>query len=74
MYVELECTYCGFKWEESVSTKAEIDEMACIHGNCGDTNLKVRDVARTKIDYYQGSPPFQDDIARYFGNIYGRSE
>lgn len=59
MYVELECVYCGFKWEENVSSKQEIEEMLCIKGDCKDSNLKVRDV-RAKVDYYQGSPPFQE--------------
>jgi len=69
MKIELECTYCGKKWEATAYNKQMIEAMSC--SKCGDSNLKVRDRAVSKIDtyttkettvskvdYYQGCPPF----------------
>jgi transcription elongation factor Elf1 len=71
MKIELECTYCGKKWEATVYNKQMIEAMSC--SKCGDSNLKVRDLAVAKIDtystkenavskvdYYQGCPPFPE--------------
>jgi hypothetical protein len=73
--VELECTYCGAKWEDYVTSKADVERKICAKKGCGCSTLVVRDLAK-KIDYYQGCPPFQEelDISKYFGNIYGRSD
>lgn len=56
MRVELECTYCGKKWEKIAYNKQSIESEVC--SRCKDTNLKVRDLDTTKVDYYQGCPPF----------------
>lgn len=56
MTVELECTYCGHKWEKTVYNKQSIENEKCPH--CGDSTLKVRDASTSKIDAYKGSPPF----------------
>lgn len=77
MEVELECMYCGHKWTNIVRNQAQIEAMVCEKRGCGHSTLKVRDMAK-KIDYYQGSPPFEEkvelELSKYFGNIYGRSD
>lgn len=57
MKVSMECTYCGHQWTETVYNRDSIENKRCTHGNCRHTELKVRDLS-SKIDYYQGSPPF----------------
>ena len=57
MRIQLECHYCGHKWEDTVFNKSAIEGMRCRNGNCNDSNLTVRDLA-AKVDYYQGCPPF----------------
>jgi hypothetical protein len=54
--VELECMYCGHKWEQTVYNKQTVENSWC--PKCKDSNLKVRDLAAAKIDTYAGSPPF----------------
>lgn len=61
MKVQIECTYCGHKWTETVYQKSSVENMTCIWGNCKDSNLIVRDMSVGKIDYYAGSPPFPED-------------
>lgn len=56
MIVELTCKYCGKKWERHVYTKSTLSRERCTR--CGDRNLTAKDVDNSKIDYYQGSPPF----------------
>lgn len=56
MNVELECAYCGYKWDKTAYNKSSIESEKCPH--CGDTNLKVRDANVAKIDAYKGCPPF----------------
>jgi NAD-dependent SIR2 family protein deacetylase len=56
MRVELECTYCGHKWEKTAYNKESIESEVCPH--CKDSTLKVRDLSTSKVDYYKGSPPF----------------
>jgi hypothetical protein len=58
MHIEVECTYCGHKWRDNVLTQSEMVSLRCVNGRCFDSNLKVRDLSKTKVDYYQGSPPF----------------
>jgi transcription elongation factor Elf1 len=58
MKVSLECTYCGHKWIETVYNQRSIEDKVCPNGNCRHKELKVKDLS-SKIDYYQGSPPFQ---------------
>lgn len=57
----LECMYCGNKWEENYIYPSDMPKCK----QCGDKNIKVRDNARDKIDYYQGSPPFPKDDDGY---------
>lgn len=57
--------YCGYKWVETLYNKQSLEGKTCIHGNCKDKNLIVRDVT-SKIDYYQGCPPFQPKLDKSF--------
>jgi 5-methylcytosine-specific restriction endonuclease McrA len=56
MKLEFECTYCGHKWNKTAYDKQSVEDEKC--PKCKDLTLKVRDVQVSKIDYYQGSPPF----------------
>lgn len=60
MKVEFECTYCGYRWVEEIWNKDTISSKVCKKGNCRTKNLLARDLQATKVDYYQGSPPFQE--------------
>ena len=51
---KFECLYCGKTWENDfIPMKSSCDK-------CGDTSIRVTDQNATKIDYYEGSPPFPD--------------
>jgi hypothetical protein len=56
MDVQLECRYCGYIWEKTVYNRSTVEKEACL--KCKDTNLNVRDLAKTKVNTYAGSPPF----------------
>lgn len=60
MIVELECTYCGKKWQIQSVNQAQIESSKCI--KCGDSSLKIRDASKSKIDYYEGCPAFPDKL------------
>lgn len=55
---ELICTYCGNSWEINY-TPQEI--IYC--GKCQDSGIRVKNIASERIDYYAGSPPFEEDDA-----------
>lgn len=59
MIVQLECCYCGYKWEKIVYNKQSVEDEKC--PKCSDTSLIVRD-ATAKIDPYKGCPSFPDKI------------
>lgn len=59
MLIELTCKYCNKKWERNVYVRSSISTERCTR--CGDRNLTARDLKETKIDYYEGAPPFQKD-------------
>ena len=56
MKIDLECTYCGLKWQMEAQSRTEIELLYCLV--CKDISLKVRDHSKSGIDYYAGSPPF----------------
>lgn len=56
MKVQLECMYCGNKWDKIAHTKQSIESETC--PKCNDSSLKVRDHQASKIDTYKGCPPF----------------
>lgn len=64
MIVDIECTYCGKKWSRLIYARESLDSEKC--SKCNDKNLKVRDQAKSKIDYYGGSPPFPVEMADIF--------
>lgn len=51
---ELICWYCDFSWQ---TNHIIASNLYC--SQCKDTNIKVVDLHRTKIDTYGGSPPFE---------------
>lgn len=57
MEVLLICKYCNNKWTRNLYTGAVVDEK-CIQ--CGDMNLDVKELAKTKIDGYVGCPAFPE--------------
>ena len=60
---ELTCNYCNFQWTQEYVNRAYI---SC--GKCKDSNIKVVDVKREKVDYYAGSPPFPEEEEENVGN------
>lgn len=56
MIVSLTCTYCDHYFTRYVPKKSELNNAYCI--KCGDSNLKIRDLALSKQDYYSGAPEF----------------
>lgn len=56
MRIELECTYCGRKWEMEIYNRLQVQGVKC---KCGHTKLRSKDMAG-KVDYYKGCPPFPD--------------
>ncbi len=59
MILEIECLYCGYKWERNVYMRTSMDNEKCL--KCKDSHLKVRDMNDVKVNYYLGSPDFPSD-------------
>lgn len=56
MRVSIECKYCGCKWEDNIYNTSD---KTCDNGNCNSKNLIFKEItSNSKIDYYQGAPPF----------------
>lgn len=71
--VELECMYCGNKWQRLCRSKEEIEAQKC--NNCGDSTLKVRDASTAKMNYYAGSKPFPEKSKEVnWDDFYGSSD
>lgn len=56
MDIKLTCTYCDHETVKQVYSIHDLDNETC--NKCGDRNLVIKDLAKTKIDTYRGSPPF----------------
>lgn len=54
MQIEATCEYCGHRWEIRPIERI----ITC--PICKDKNVKIKDLSKHKIDYYQGSPPFKN--------------
>jgi hypothetical protein len=55
MLLKLICTYCGYTWLRQAYSKDVVNSLVC--AKCNDKNIIAKD-AESKIDYYQGCPPF----------------
>lgn len=68
MKVELECTYCAFKWMENIYNQSSLAGKIC--PKCKDKNLKARDI-ESKTNYYEGAPefPVKLEIDNSWGNL-----
>lgn len=53
--IRLICLYC----DHSMDIDYQPSEFT-VCGKCGDYNLRMVDLKKSKIDYYRGSPPFPD--------------
>lgn len=62
MKISLECTYCGHKWVVEVYNRDSLNNKTCTHGNCRHRRLIAKDLLTSKIDYYEGSPPFSLEL------------
>jgi hypothetical protein len=56
MILALECLYCGHKWEKNAYNAISLESERC--PRCKDSNLKVKELSKSKVDYYVGCPPF----------------
>ena len=62
----LTCLYCNHKWERNLYMGDAFEEKC---GKCGDSNIDVKDLAKTKIDGYLGCKPFPDkEVKEESGN------
>jgi DNA-directed RNA polymerase subunit RPC12/RpoP len=56
MDVEIICKYCGHRTEKHIYSAASLEGIKC--SVCGDKEMSVKDLSKTKIDTYAGAPPF----------------
>lgn len=69
MQLLLTCKYCDHKWEISTYSDS-VPEEKC--SRCGDPNIRVTELSKSKIDAYEGCPPFVDrDEKDPNGGYYG---
>jgi len=54
--LSMKCEYCGHFWSMENNYRNPNSKIIC--QVCGDTNISVKDLEKSKIDYYAGSPPF----------------
>ena len=53
---ELQCRYCGKVWQ-----LFWLPEYRPICQKCGDDNIDIKDISKTKIDYYEEKKPKIND-------------
>jgi hypothetical protein len=58
MNVIIICQYCGFNEEKTVYNQNTLVNAKC--SKCGDKNVELKDLDKTKIDTYSGSPAFKE--------------
>ena len=58
MKMQITCNYCDYKWEQFIYSSMK-DSLKC--DRCGDKQLRVRDIADIKVDYYLDCTPFPND-------------
>lgn len=52
------CRYCNKKWEKNIYAGSTTKEIC---SKCGDTNIDIRELSKTKIDSYIGCPAFKEE-------------
>lgn len=69
MAIQITCTYCGVSWVEK---KTDLNTIKCL--KCKDShNLTAKELHKSKIDYYAGSPAFPNynkSIEQRFTELY----
>jgi len=58
MKIEITCTYCGYKIDKEAYNEASVRSLRC--SKCNDKNLLFKEIIRERVDYYAGSPPFEE--------------
>ena len=53
---EFICQYCNHSWQSNYMSK---ETLYCI--KCNDSHIRVKDLKSSEVDYYAGSPEFEDD-------------
>lgn len=69
MRLYFQCTYCGDAWSQMVYSKHVPSDLRC--ALCNDRHIQVKEVSIKKIDYYQGCPPFPEDLEEKSIEYYG---
>jgi hypothetical protein len=59
MKIEICCNYCGYKTVRNEYDESFIRNLSCY--KCNDKDLVIKEVSKSKIDYYMGSPPFEEN-------------
>ena len=65
MEVLFRCLYCDHKWIVKIYGSS-VPQEDC--GRCGDKNIIVKSLEKSKIDYYAGALPFPKEEGN--GNSY----
>lgn len=61
MPFDLECLYCGKKWQENYFTKYNYPRCSV----CKDKNIKIKEIRdHEKVDYYEGCPPYENETKK----------
>lgn len=55
--MQLTCQYCNWKWRLHIYSDSKIENKC---NKCGDTNITVKELNKTRVDAYQGCPPFEE--------------
>ena len=58
MDVVINCQYCGYKTVKVIYNQKSLEDEIC--SKCGDRNLVIKELSKTKIDSYAGSPAFPE--------------
>jgi hypothetical protein len=58
MEILLRCKYCDNTWRLHVYTNSKI-ENTC--SRCGDTDITIKELSKSKIDGYLNCPPFEEE-------------
>jgi hypothetical protein len=52
------CQYCGHKTTKVIYNQKSLTDETC--DKCDDKNLVVKELSKSKIDFYEGCPPFPE--------------
>lgn len=62
MLVQITCKYCDYRYTKNAYSTIHYEECC---PKCGDSHVMIKKLEDHSVNYYSGSPPFEDEVEAF---------